>query len=123
MSNSENENNTLEVLTQTRAPAQTRAQPQTDGNAIASLVLGIISLTVLLVSFGAFFLVSLALSIVGFILGAISMKANPSGMAKTGRILNIITLTVSIFLTIFFIFIFVAGFISSFTANMSAVIP
>lgn len=64
-----------------------------DGKAIASLVLGIISL--ITVFTGTFAIVGIVLSIVGLILGINSKKTNPSGMATAGIVLSIIALVLT----------------------------
>ncbi|MBE7022245.1 MAG: hypothetical protein E7414_03400 [Ruminococcaceae bacterium] len=66
------------------------------GKAIASLVLGIISLVAAWLGWGA--IVSLVLAIVGMILGSQAKKEMPAdqaGMAKAGFILSLIGLILS----------------------------
>ena len=69
---------------------QPNQQQPADGKAIASLVLGIVSLVTIFFGYGA--LLGLILSIVGLILGINSKKTRPSGMATAGVVLNIIAL-------------------------------
>lgn len=64
-----------------------------DGRAVASLVLGIISLVTMFT--GTFAIVGVVLSIIGLILGIKSKKDNPSGMATAGIVLSIIALVLT----------------------------
>lgn len=64
-----------------------------EGKAIASLVLGILSL--LTIFFGYFGIVGIILAIVGLILGINSKKEGPSGMATAGIVLSIIGLVLN----------------------------
>lgn len=66
---------------------------RSDGKAIASLVLGIISIVTIFT--GTFAIVGIVLSIVGLILGINSRKENPSGMATAGIVLSIISLVLT----------------------------
>ncbi|NLL00081.1 MAG: DUF4190 domain-containing protein [Clostridiales bacterium] len=62
-----------------------------EGKAIASLVLGIISLV--FVFFGTFAFIGMILAIIGLILGISAKKENPEdGKAKAGVVLSIISL-------------------------------
>ncbi|MDF2543984.1 MAG: putative rane protein [Herbinix sp.] len=64
---------------------------QRNGKAIASLVLGIVSLVFIFFGYGA--LLGLAMAIVGLVLGIQAKKENPNnGQAKAGVILCIIGL-------------------------------
>lgn len=63
---------------------------KTDGKAIASLVLGIVSLVCIFFGYGA--LLGIILAIIGLVLGISSKKANPSSMATAGVTLCIIGL-------------------------------
>ncbi len=60
--------------------------------AVASLVLGIVSVVV---NFLGLFWVSLVTSIIGLILGIMARKKAPSGMATAGFVLSIIGLVLS----------------------------
>ncbi|MGX8796621.1 DUF4190 domain-containing protein [Fusibacter sp. JL298sf-3] len=68
-------------------------QRNNDGKAVASLVLGIISLVTIFT--GVFAFIGIVLSIVGLILGLNSRKENPSGMATAGIVLSIISLVLT----------------------------
>lgn len=61
---------------------------QKNGKAVASLVLGIISLVLMFIPYGGW--VGLILGIVGIILGISAKKEAPSGMATAGLVLSII---------------------------------
>ena len=63
---------------------------QRNGKAIASLVLGIISLVCVFFGYGA--LLGIVLGVVGIILGVSAKKEAPSGMATAGLVLSIIAL-------------------------------
>lgn len=63
---------------------------KTDNKAIASLVLGIISLV--FIFFNTFAFLGMILAIVGLILGINSKKERPSSMATAGIVLSIIGL-------------------------------
>lgn len=62
--------------------------------AVASLVLGIVSLVFILLPIGSA-LLAFPLSIVGLVLAVIARKKQPSGMATAGLVLNIIALVLS----------------------------
>ncbi len=66
-------------------------EKQSNGMAIASLVLGIVALVLV------FFLPWVALigAIIGLVLSVLARKNNPSGMATAGLVLNIIALILS----------------------------
>ncbi len=68
-------------------------QRNNDGKAVASLVLGIISLVTIFT--GTFAFIGIVLSVVGLILGLNSRKENPSGMATAGIVLSIISLVLT----------------------------
>lgn len=82
-------------------------EKKSNGLAIASLVLGIISIGFTLCAFpmlltfiiwftGPFiFIVGITTGIVGIVLGAIAKKRNPTKMAKLGLILSIIGLVLT----------------------------
>lgn len=65
-------------------------QKQSNGKAIASLVLGIVSLVCIFLGYGA--LLGIILAIIGLIIGTQAKKENPSGMATAGVVLSIIGL-------------------------------
>lgn len=65
-------------------------QKQSNGKAIASLVLGIVSLVCIFLGYGA--LLGIVLAIIGLIIGTQAKKENPSGMATAGVVLSIIGL-------------------------------
>ncbi len=65
---------------------------QTNGKAIASLVLGIVSCVCVFFGYGA--LLGIILGIVGLILGINARKEEPSGMATAGIVLCIIAVAV-----------------------------
>lgn len=65
-------------------------QGKTDGKAVASLVLGIIS--IVFVFFGTFAFIGIILGIISLVLGIISKKAAPSGLATAGIVLSIIAI-------------------------------
>ena len=65
---------------------------QTNGKAIASLVLGIISCVCVFLGYGA--LLGIILGIVGLVLGINARKEGPSGMATAGIVLCIIAVSV-----------------------------
>lgn len=62
-------------------------EKKSNGFAIASLVLGIVSLVF---NFFALQVFGLILGIVGIVLGVIAKKKNPTGMATAGLVLSII---------------------------------
>lgn len=75
-----------------------KAPPPGNGLAIASLVLGITSLVFMW--FGYFALLSIAMAVVGIILGISAKKKNaqvgaPAGMATAGIVCSIIALALS----------------------------
>ncbi len=63
-------------------------QSQSNGKAIASLVLGIIAVVTLF--FGTFAWIGVICGIVGLILGAQARKETPCGMATAGFVLSLI---------------------------------
>lgn len=65
---------------------------QTNGKAIASLVLGIIACVCVFFGYGA--LLGIVLGVVGLILGINAKKEQPSGMATAGIVLSIIAIAV-----------------------------
>lgn len=83
---------------------------ESKGLSIASMVLGIVSVVTLCVSY-----VSIACAVLAIIFGIIGRKKGGKGMAITGLILGIITLSIDIL-----IIVFAVGFISEvFTAATS----
>jgi len=75
---------------------------------IASLVLGIVSITFAIISWGCLWWLSLILGIVGLVLGILEMKkkkiaGEAYGMAKAGFICSIVGIVLSIVLVIFVI--------------------
>lgn len=70
-------------------------EQKSNGKAIASLVLGIISLVLIFTGYGT--IVGIIAGIVGLILGINARKENPSGMATAGIVLSIIGLAVCAF--------------------------
>src|SRR5690554_2477100 len=73
------------------------AVPDRKGMAVASLVLGIISV----VLFCAWYL-SLPCAVVGLILGILSLKSSDRGMAIAGLVLSIIGLAIDVVMIILF---------------------
>lgn len=67
-------------------------QNQSDGKAIASLVLGIIACVC--VFFGQGALLGIVLGVVGLVLGINARKENPSGMATAGIVLSTIAVVI-----------------------------
>jgi len=65
-------------------------EQKSNGKAIASLVLGIISLVLIFTGYGT--LVGIISGVVGLIIGIGARKENPSGMATAGIVLSIIGL-------------------------------
>jgi hypothetical protein len=64
---------------------------QSNGKAVASLVLGIISLV--FIFFGTFAFIGMIMAIIGLVLGIQAKKENPAdGKAKAGVVLSIIGL-------------------------------
>lgn len=81
-----------------------------DGRAVASLVLGIVSLVLLPIA--------LITAIIGLILSSIVLKENPhDGMAKAGKVMCIIALCIEGFLIVvpFLIFMIPGVFMALFT--------
>lgn len=68
--------------------------PQSNGKAVASLVLGIVSLVFIFTGQGA--LIGIVAGIVGLILGISARKERPSGMATAGIVLSIIGLALCV---------------------------
>lgn len=62
---------------------------KSNGKAIASLVLGIVSLVCIFFGYGA--LLGIVLGIIGIVLGVSAKKEQPSGMATAGLVLSIIS--------------------------------
>ncbi|MFA0815218.1 MAG: hypothetical protein ACC608_05470 [Anaerofustis sp.] len=69
-------------------------QQQNDGKAIASLVLGILAAVCVFFGYGA--LLGIVLGVVGLILGIMSKKEQPSGMATAGIVLSIIAIAICV---------------------------
>lgn len=67
-------------------------QNNTNGKAIASLVLGIIACACVFFGYGA--LLGILLGVVGLILGINAKKEEPSGMATAGIVLSIIAIAI-----------------------------
>lgn len=65
-------------------------EQNSNGKAIASLVLGILACVCVFFGYGA--LLGIVLGIVGLILGISAKKENPSGMATAGIVLSIISI-------------------------------
>lgn len=65
-----------------------------NGKAIASLVLGIVSLVFIFT--GNFALLGVAAGIVGLVLGISARKENPSGMATAGIVMSVIGLALCV---------------------------
>ena len=63
-------------------------EQKTNGKAIASLVLGIVSVVTIFFGYGA--LIGIVLGVVGIIWGVMAKKEAPSGMATAGLVLSII---------------------------------
>ena len=79
-------------------------EKKTNGLAIASLVLGIVSILFCFMGLAVPF--GLIIGIVGIVLGVKSKKAAPSGMATAGFVLSIIgTVICALFLFIFVILV------------------
>lgn len=65
---------------------------KTNPKAVASLVLGIISLV--FIFFGTFAFIGMILAIVGLILGISAKKEQPTGLATAGIVLSIVGLAI-----------------------------
>lgn len=65
-------------------------EQQSNGKAIASLILGIVSLVCIFFGYGA--LLGIILAVIGLVLGIGAKKTAPSGMATAGIVLSIIGL-------------------------------
>jgi hypothetical protein len=65
-------------------------EQQSNGKAIASLILGIISVVCIFFGYGA--LLGIILAVIGLVLGISAKKTAPSGMATAGIVLSIIGL-------------------------------
>lgn len=65
-------------------------QKQTNGLAIASLVLGIVS--AVCIFFGVYAFIGIITGIVGLVLGILARKKQPNGMATAGIILSAVAL-------------------------------
>lgn len=63
-------------------------KPQSNGKAVASLVLGIIAVVTLF--FGTFAWIGVICGIIGLILGAQARRETPSGIATAGFVLSLI---------------------------------
>ena len=63
---------------------------QSNGKAVASLVLGIISL--IFVFFGTYSFIGMILAVIGLVLGSNAKKEAPSSMATAGFVLSVISL-------------------------------
>lgn len=65
---------------------------QTDGKAIASLVLGIVSCVCVFFGYGA--LLGIVLGVIGLVIGINARKEQPSGLATAGIVLSVIAIAV-----------------------------
>lgn len=97
MSNLDNQNS---IQNNPPQPQYQQVSSPKNGMAIASMVLGIISLSILVLTWGYLSIVSLILSIIGLPLGVVARKAQPSGKATAGIVLNIIALAICAFISI-----------------------
>ncbi|OJU12280.1 MAG: hypothetical protein BGN88_03910 [Clostridiales bacterium 43-6] len=86
------ENNNFENNVQYAPPAPPAGHPK-KGFAIASLVLGLVSVVI-----SCFIYVAVPAGIIGIILGALALKAGKNGMAMAGLVLSIIGIVFSIVL-------------------------
>ena len=78
---------------------QTVAKKQSKGLSIASLVLGIISIILLRYAY-----ISIPSAIIAIVFSKIGIKKGGAGMARTGLILGIVTLSI---IVLFYILVFV----------------
>lgn len=67
---------------------------KSNGKAIASLVLGIVSLVCVFFGYGA--ILGIILGIIGIVLGISAKKEQPSGMATAGLVLSIIAVALCV---------------------------
>lgn len=65
---------------------------QTNGKAIASMVLGIIACVCVFFGYGA--ILGIVLGIVGLVMGINARKEQPSGMATAGIVLSVIAIAI-----------------------------
>lgn len=65
---------------------------QSNGKALASMVLGIVACVFVFFGYGAF--VGIILGVIGLILGINAKKEGPSGMATAGIVLSIIAISI-----------------------------
>ena len=75
---------------------KTNVVTESKGLSIASMVLGIVSVVTLCVSY-----VSVVCAVLAIIFGIIGRKKGAKGMAITGLVLGIITLSIDIFMIVF----------------------
>lgn len=80
---------------------------KSSGKSIASLVLGIISDALLVITCCVFPWISLICSIIGIILGMLGKKENSNGVAIAGLITNIIALVLSIAMVFLVILVYI----------------
>ena len=69
-------------------------EQQSNGKAVASLVLGIIALVCVFFGYGA--ILGVILGIIGIILSISAKKENPSGMATAGFVLSLIAVIICV---------------------------
>lgn len=67
-------------------------QNQSNGKAIASLVLGIVACVCVFFGYGA--ILGIVLGVIGLVLGINAKKENPSGMATAGIVLSVIAVAI-----------------------------
>jgi Domain of unknown function (DUF1707) len=82
-------------------PPRGPAQSTGGGSAVASLVTGSLSIFLLMISFGLFFLLTLPLAVTAWALGREARRSahpNSRGMARTGEVLGIVGTALSILL-------------------------
>ncbi len=72
--------------------SENTGNPQNNGKAIASLVLGILAACCVFFGYGA--LLGIVLGIIGLVLGISAKKESPSGMATAGMVLSIIAIAI-----------------------------
>ena len=89
---------------------QPRKQQGTNGLAIASLVCAVSSLGLLVLSLGLSFFFSLPLGIAGWICAAKANRDVQPGQRKTGQVLSIIAVALSVTAAIVWIVLIAAGF-------------
>jgi hypothetical protein len=71
------------------APPGAPAQPAKSRTAVASLVLGILAVSLLLMSFGILFLITLPLAVTAWSLGREARRSGGGGAAKAGEALGV----------------------------------